>query len=227
MSANGFKKNLVVAGFATTFLFILNTLFYAFSLYRVKVYDVSKTFYFLAVGEVHIQASTAEIQYDGGAGYLLEDNDKEYIALAVYLQGDEIQAVQSAIANDYKNARILEFHSGKLYMKGRKEKQYATRIVGALESLYGNIQILSLEISRLANGATQSSSKRILSSVERNLRYLSAENAEIFPEYSLVCSRASNALTEYMKEIIYVQDLRFLLCETCASYIRLCEEFAL
>ena len=226
MSANGFKKNLVVAGFATTFLFILNTLFYAFSLYRVKVYDVSKTFYFLAVGEVHIQASTAEIQYDGGAGYLLDYQDKEYVALAVYLQGDEIEAVQASVSNDYENAKILTLRSGKLYMKGL-QKARAKRIVGALESLYGNMQVLSLEISRLANGATQSTSKCILSSIERNLRFLGAENVDIFPAYSVVCNQASDLLKSYTEDIVYVKDLRYLLCETCMEYIELCTEYAL
>lgn len=228
MSAKFFKKRIIaVALFATATLFTLSCVFYSWSFYRVEVYNVSKSFYFLVVDEVHIQASTAEIQYDGGAGFLLDYDDKEYLALSVYMKNGEAEQAKLAVANKYTDAKIVKVSSGNLHMKNKAQKHQANNIIGALESMYGNMQVLNGEIARLANGATQSSSKRILSHIADNLRYLEKENREHFSALSTVCAQTLQGLEEYTKDIVYARNLRFLLCEWSVAYMQLSEEYSL
>ncbi len=228
MSANFFKNRMIaVALFATATLFTLGCVFYSWSFYQMEVYNVSKSFYFLVVDEVHIQASTAEIQYDGGAGFLLDYDDKEYLALAVYMKNSEAEQAKLAVANKYTNAKIVRLSSGNLYIKHKAQKNQVHKLIGALESTYGNMQVLNGEITRLANGATQSSSKRVLSHIADNLRYLEQENKEHFPAFSSVCAQTLQNLEEYTKDIVYAQNLRFLLCEWSVAYMRLTEEYNL
>ncbi len=228
MSANFFKKRTIaVALFATATLFTFSCVFYSWSFYQVDVYNVSKSFYFLVVDEVHIQASTAEIQYDGGAGFLLDYDDKEYLALSVYMKNSEAEQAKLAIVNKYTGAKIIQLNSGNLHMKNRTQKNQANKIIGALESTYGNMQVLNGEIARLANGATQSSSKRILLHIADNLHYLEQENRDIFPALSTVCAQTLQNLEEYTKDIVYAKNLRFLLCEWSVAYMQLSEEYSL
>lgn len=216
-----------VAAFATAFLCVLVCVLYAWSFYGVAVYDVSKSFYFLVLDEVHIEASTAEVQYDGGAGFLLEREDSDYIALSVYLQSTDGEAAKAAVSKNYESAEIVTVQSGKLYMKSASQKKLASEAIGALDSLYGCMQVLDREIARLAGGATQASSKRILRILEDNFTYLGREYEEVFSDFSSVCESAAKTLESCTADIVYVKDLRFLLCELCVSYTDLCGAFSL
>ena len=87
--------------------------------------------------------------------------------------------------------------------------------------------MLNGEIKRLEEGATQESSKRILQSLSRQFAYLSKENSMQQEEYTKLCQNASNRVEGFIQGVVYVKDLRYLLCDLCNGYLKLSKNFAL
>ncbi len=228
MSA-GYLKNriFVVAGIATAFLFTFGTFFYAWNLKNAKTADVSKNFYFLVDESTHIEASAYAAKQVGGAGYLLDVDERTYVAVSVYLNGTAGERAKNSFSENRENAELLTLSGGTLYFKKREEKRNSEKIVGAFRSLYGNIEVLEQEIARLEDNATQQSSKRVLRILENNFSYLDKEYKEIFPAYSQVCGNVAESLKQAREGIVYAKELRYLQCELCFAYVDLCKNFSL
>ena len=194
---------------------------------QASVYNTDKTFYFLVLEEDKIEVASYEVKLDGGAGFLLDYENCDYVALSVYLSGIEGDKACASISQKYGNAKIISINSGKLYMKRDSQKKTAKKTQGGFNSLYGCIEVLSREIARLDKGATQQSSGRILSQVAGNLQYLSEEYTSCFFNFSNVCQNGANALYKSVSSIIYTKDLRYILCQLCFDFIKLSKEFSL
>ena len=140
------------------------------------------------------------------------------------MKEEEGIAVQNSMAD---RAEILQIDVGRLYFKTCEEKRRATLYQSALNCLHGCMEVLDEEINRLARGATQQSALRILGILWRQLSYLSTAYEEPFPKYAQVCKCASEQLNDLLSDIIYVKDLRYLLCDLTTNYIQICADFSL
>ena len=203
---------------------VLGAGLYARFLDRATVQAVSHNFYFLVSDSTHIEVSTHQVVNSGGAGYVLEESEREYVAISVYFSKSQAEIVQSNLSMP---SMVLEKTTENLYFKTKKQKQKAKRITGAFSCLKSCIGVLNGEIERLETGATQQSSKRILSDLRRQFAYLAKEYQKDFVSYAFVCEKASAYLLEITDGTVYVGDLRYLLCALCNSFVDLSKEFSL
>ncbi len=229
MSAVLFWKKriyLIVSGGLST-LFVCCALLYAYLLVGIQTITLNKRFYYLVSDSTHIEASTEIIGQNGGAGYLLTKGKKLYVAMAVYLTEEAAQKVYIKVAATEKNVQTLTLFADKLYLKTYLQKSKKEQIEGAFTSLYGCIEVLNGEIERLAKGATQESSQKILTLLKKQLEYLSKINEKILPSYSKLCEKGAQSLFAMLQDTIYVKDLRYLQCNLCHSFVDMAGEYAL
>ncbi len=229
MSAVLFWKKriyLIVSGVLST-LIVCFVLIYAYSFVGVQTIALNKNFYFLISSSTHIEASTNYVDKNGGAGYLLEVNNREYVTYSVYLTETESQAVYAKVSALEEGIEIMTMHVGDVYLKTKAQKDKKEQIEGAFRSLYGCIEVLNSEIDRLAKGATQQSSKRVLEVLKKQLDFLSAKYEKVLPSFHELCKRTSNELFSFIKDMVYVKDLRYVQCELCHSYAKLAKGYAL
>ncbi|MBE7079792.1 MAG: hypothetical protein E7371_00980 [Clostridiales bacterium] len=208
---------------ALLFTMIFGFSVYAYTLSHAKCIWVGKTFYFLVSADTHIQSATHEAQLSGGAGYLLTDGDSQYTAYSVYLTQDIAYAVQADMQEETlvveKRVEYMIFHG--------KEKSKYRLYQGAFNALYGCMDILTQNISRLENGETQDSCKRILQILERQIEYMANKYHVQYPAFALVCKSLGEGVGMIAEKVVYCKDLRYLLCVACEEYLRLASAFTL
>ena len=207
--------------------FVLFTIAYAEFLRAAKVLSFEKSFYFLVMESTSAEVGIFEAQLGGGAGFLLEKKDKEYVALHVYFNKKDGLSVEKRLQNEGRNVCILPVKIEALYFKGYEEKKKAAFYKNALENVYAYMKLLGEEIGRLEEGATQRSCGNILRIIARNLNGLFKEYQESYPHCALVCQKIATALENIVEEVIYVKDLRYLLCDFVETYLFLLSQFAL
>ena len=217
------KRWLKIAIYLCSFVITAFSLSYALVLREVEASGTERIFYFLVSENPHLQVSTIEIQLENGAGYLLKDGNKEYTALSVYLRSSESEKALQSANKRFSDLKIIPVESGKLYFSSRLEKKQAPQILGGLNTLFGCMQVIDYEIKRLEEGATQQSVKRVLQEIEGTIVFLGQDN-EFF---SSVCKSTAAALNKSVSDIVYLKDLRYLLCEICSAYKNISEEFSL
>lgn len=195
----------------------------AISYQKMQVLPTSKSFYFLVNEDTNVQVSIYESVHDGGAGYYIQTDEAEYVALNVYLSKAEGESVQSNLQEDYT---LLCMQANDSYLTTRKQKKDAELLQGAFASLNGCIQVLKAEIRRLEQGATQQSSKELLDILLRQFAYLQKEYKalHIFTKW---IAYASEPLKEAKEEIVYTHQLRYALCTLCQGYVELTKAYAL
>ncbi|MBQ8283787.1 MAG: hypothetical protein IJX75_01705 [Clostridia bacterium] len=208
-------------------VFVVFSLIYAYTLTQIKSVYVGKSFYFLISESTHIEASAHFVSQNGGAGYLLEDKQRQYVAFSVYLNEEEGQSVLSSIKRKEEQTSLLALTSYNLYFKTRKEKARAEEVKGAVSSLYSCIEVLNKEIVRLDKGATQQSSKRLLGTLQRQFVFMEKKYRKSFPKFSQVCKDGAEQLIRIISDIVYVGDLRYLACALCVDFVDLTENFSL
>lgn len=219
-----------IVGFAAGVLSVVFTLFaflYAGVLERAQTVGTGINFYFLVSDSKHIEAGTHVTQLQGGAGYPLILGNGEYAAYAVYFSESESEAARASVAQTGKGAKIVALRGNPLYFKNATQKENAGKITGAFRSLYGFMQVLNGEITRLEQGATQESSKRLLHTLSRQFAFLGKEYAEIIRGYKTVCENATARLSEGLAGVVYAKDLRYALCELSVAYVDLSKNFCL
>lgn len=228
MSAEIFWKKrirLILSGVLSTVI-VVATLVYAYALTGLKKISIEKTFYFVVSDTTHVEAGAHFVSQNGGAGYVLERDKAQYVTYAVYLDREDAYTASAALTDYGETAQILVEEIGVLYVKDR---QSANTLRGVFSSLYGCIEVLNGEISRLSAGATQQSSKRILATLQRQLAYLktSLEENGSYGDFSDLCASASLALQNAIEGTILVKELRYLQCAWCDAYIRLAKIYTL
>ena len=184
---------------------------------RTQTVYTSTSFYFLVSDNTHTQVSAHWIQLMGGAGYLLCLDNREYAAYAVYLDESKGESALRSVQVRDESAKIYSMQvNGCIRADSIRQ--------GALNTLLGNIQVVSAETERLAQGATQQSCRRILQTVQKQLRYMAKTYTESFPTYAQACFSAEKELEQVLQGIIFVRDLRHFLCSLCVSYLDLQEK---
>ena len=208
---------------ACLFTMIFSITAYAWGVARAQFVVVGKSFYFLVSADTHIQSATHATRLDGGAGYLLTDGESQYTAYSVYLTVDIARTVQAGMQEDVllveKRVDYLAFR--------RKYKENADVYQGALNALYGCIGVLTQTISRLENGETQESCKRILQILGRQFGYMSRRYQTIYPAFAAVCKDLQSGVNAMREQVVFCKDLRYLLCLACDEYVRLASVFSL
>ncbi len=224
MSKVFFKKQKFFWAFFCAALAVICAAFgYACVAQRASVVYMENSVYFLALTDSRTEAGAEFSKLDGGAGYLLAE--EKVVALSVYLQEKDGRAVAEEWRASGKEVRLLKKGGNALYFKGKqKEKQWT--YVGALRTLKGCLLVLEGCISQLEKGMTQEGCKRLLSVLKKQLSYAGKTYIE-YEKFSVVCIEAVDALAQIEKGIVYLQDLRHLLCWQAEKYVELCEEFSL
>lgn len=202
---------------------VFTVLSYTVYLAQEKTVWVGKGFYFLVSADVHIEAATHSARLDGGAGYLLENKGETYVAYSVYLNEADVKAVQQNIDADIA---LIKRKIGTLSFKG-KEKRKEKLYIGAFNTLYNCIEIISKSISMLERGATQEACKRILFLLERQFGYMASTYQENYASFSNVCANIQKSINALLENTVFCKDLRYVLCEACEGYIQLASQFSL
>ena len=229
MSAALFWKkriSLVLSGVVSTLLVCVFVV-YAYFLTGIKTITLEKSFYFLVSKSTHVQASAQEIVQSGGAGYLLLQGERQYVAYSVYLSKTDGLKVQANVSSLGESVALVEKRAEKLYLKSAAQRANIEKIQGAFNSLYGLLEVLDDEIARLSSGGTQESSKTVLEVLKKQFSFLGAAYKKVFPAFSKVCEKATEDLFVILSDVIFARDLRYLQCELCDSYVQLTAAFSL
>lgn len=211
----------IAAVFFTAFCFV-----YALFLNRAKAVEMRVGFFYLVREEMNVEVGVEFVKLEGGAGYLLRQDGKDYVVLSVYLKEKDALAVQASMSQG-KDAQLLYVGVGTLYFKSAKQKKNAAVYVGALQTFREYMEVFSAAIAQLEDGATQESVKRILLPLSRQCTYLSREYAEIYPDFSSVCQRCAKRIEQYCTKILFVGDLRYELCGMTEDYLALANKFSI
>ena len=200
---------------------------YTAILTQTKAVDVNLCFYFLVTEDMRVDASAVFIKLEGGAGYLLRDEGKEYVVLSVYLEENDGRMVREALARQGKSTQIISVGIKTIYLKLAKDKEKSNVYMGAFQCLRGYAKALAEIILYLDSGGTQEACKRVLQPLIRQMLFLSEEYMEGYPAFSRVCRTTANSLAEIYNGTIYVRDLRYLLCELAEKSVSLALRFSL
>lgn len=186
---------------------------------------LEKTFYFLTSNSTHVEAGAHFSRLEGGAGYILKANGKQYAVVSVYLTEKSAFTVQAGLSsNEYS---VLSMRLENLYFKGQKDKKNAKKIAGCFKTLYGYMEILNESITRLEEGGTQEDGKRILRELIEQMEFLSQECKSFFFACSKICREEIEILKRIESGTLYLKDLRYVLCEFTDKYLELGKEFFL
>ncbi len=215
----------IAAGFAAVF-FTAFCFVYALFLNRAKAVEIKTGFFYLVREETNVEVGVEFVKLEGGAGYLLRQNGKDYVVLSIYFHENDALAVQANLS-DREETKIVYVGVDTLYFKRAQDKKNAAVYVGALKILRGYMEVFSGTIALLEDGATQESIKRILLPLSRQFACLSQEYAEIYPEFSSVCQGYAKRIEEYCTEILFVGDLRYELCAMTEDYLSLANKFSI
>ena len=217
------KKAVLCVVFILSFVVTASSLFYALIIGRAQVYKHNQTFYFLVSQNPHIEASSLTIKAENGAGYLLEKDGNNYVALSVYLSETDAKKALESAKHRFTEITYIPVTSENLYFITRGEKINAQETVNGLKTLLTGIVLLDKEIYRLEKGATQQSTKRVIKDLSKTIVFLGKEN-ELF---QVLGKNTTSIVGESLENIVYLKDLRYLLCFLCDEYTRICAKFSL
>lgn len=218
------KRFLYLAGCQVLSAFLLLVLLYAAYAGRAIKVLHDKAFYFVVSTHTNMEVSAQVARLDGGAGYFLDREGQAYVVWSVYLSEADGQAVQAALAD---KTQLLTIRLPHLYFKTRTEKSKRYLVEGALQSLYGCIEVLSETVARLDKGLPQGACRRLLATLQRQVAYLEGAYRESYTQFAQLCGWVGEHLQEIEKKTIFSKDLRYLLCGFCEGYIDLTMEFSL
>ena len=144
MSTFFLRKNIIcwIASVIST-VFVCGVFIYAFILSQTKIVDVNVWFYFLVSEDTRVEAGAEFIKLDGGAGYLLRNNGKDYVVLSVYLEENDGEMVREALAKQGKATRVLSVGIQRLYLKLSKDKKKANIYARAFHCLQSYMKVLT------------------------------------------------------------------------------------
>ena len=196
-------------------LYIIGTTFCAASL------ETEKVFYFLTSTSSHIQASTHNAQYLGGAGFILKNDQREYVTYAVYTEESLAKQAYKSLKEQEEEICVLTIRAKNARILSKNQKKHATVYESALCCLSAHIQLLNDEISRLESGATQESTKRFLDIQMKQFSYMEKTYQKQFAAFATVCQESLTLMKEMHSTIVYVKDMRYLLCFLCQNYVDL------
>ena len=220
------KNFLRVLASGICIVFVLLSIGYSLFLTQILCVPVYKNFYVLATETMHIEASAEFIKLEGGAGYVLYLDKREYVVMSIYLKKEEGEAVYASITDLKENVQLLHISIANLYFKGNTRKK-VNFYLSALRKLESYLLVLNNCVSLLESGATQESIKRILLPTCKQISYLSQSQIEEYPAYAQLCKQIGEALFNIENRVVHTRDLRYISCELLDGYLRLFQQFKL
>lgn len=221
------RKNLLYLFAGGLFVvFVLLSFFYSVFLSRTKAVPIYTNFYFLVTEEMHVEAGAELIKLEGGAGYVLCCEGREYAVISVYLKEGEGESVHAAMTQLGKTVQILPVKIDYLYLKG-KDKKKESVYLSALNVLKGYISLMEECVGLLDKGSTQESVKRILIAMRRQILYTVKQYQREYSPFSRLCRQIAEGLADVENEILYASELRYLSCQMVDGYLSLCGQFKL
>ncbi len=219
-----FRKNVgrimaVLLACAAFFAVVTGVRYVVNSQYCVQTVAINSDFYFLVSTDQRIEVSAQFVRLEGGAGYLISQDGEEYVAYAVYTEEKDGEDVKQGLNQTEKRSKLLPISVHSLRVK---RGENATAYQNALNSLYGEIGALNACIFRLEKGMTQENCKRLLEGFENRFVYLAKEYKSVFPAFAKLCEKSALELQSLSNGIIYVSDLRYIVCDLSEEYIQLC-----
>lgn len=228
MSTDFFKKKKIwIPIIFGVIIFAMLVLFAISPLFQVKKIYVGYKFHYLIIPTENVEVGVFNAQLDGGAGYTLNVNGKARVALSVYTDEQDGQNVCASLQSTGEQCELITLGVDALYLKSRAEKRNERELVGAFQTFYNCLTILEQEIFRLDKGATQESSKRILSKLKAQLTFLGKQYSSSFAKYAALCAEMAGRISEILKKEIYAKDLRGVLCEASYEFVAIGAEFSL
>ena len=191
---------------------------YSAFLTRAVSIPLHKSFYFLVSASTHIQASTYMVSMYGGSGYILTEDDREYVVYSVYLNEQDAITVQANLSDE---TDLKVYSIDNVYLRNKKSMY---DIKATFDIFYNWITIVDYEIARLSHGGTQQSSQHTLQLLKKQMEYCSKAQPQNF---STVCQVGVEILDEITNDVIYVTDLRYLLCALCLEYYHFANYFSI
>ncbi len=219
------KKKTLFLSFVFSICVVIATFFYSIFLAQAKGVEFGKTFYFLVTEDKKVEVGAEFAKLDGGAGYLLDDGNREYVALSVYLSREEGEDVRKILETTGRTTSIIEKGGKKMYFKG-KDKKLSSFYIDALKLLENYLEILNDCIERLEKGMTQEQCKKTLSILEKQYLFNQSQYGD-YEKYASVCNKSAEKLREIRENTVYLTDLRYLLCWQAEKYVGLCSAFSL
>ncbi len=199
---------------------------YALLLSSAKRVVLGKDFYYVVEKEENVEVGAEFSKLEGGAGYFLEENGRQYVAHAVYFKEIEGKSVVKNLQANGQDVSLMKREVGTLYFKG-KEKEFADTYVSALCLLDNYMQIFQEYIIRLEKGLTQERAKELLLTLERQFLQAKKTYKSCYAPFAETCGENARAIEEICRQTIYVKDLRYLLCLQSERYKNLCDSFCL
>lgn len=224
MRAGFLFKQLIIWLIIITFLAVCAVAVF-FRYYAVKV-ALEVEFHFLVSEEKSVEAGAEMMKLEGGAGYILRYNNKDYAVLSVYLSQEDAQSVQEVLSLQNRRADLICLSTKTLCFRGKTLRKKVDLYMGALRTFYSCLIVLEENITRLEKGLTQEKSKGSLTGLKRQLYYMSEVYADAYPDFSSLCGKMERQLQIECGGVVYASRLRYILCEAVDGYLDLTEKFA-
>ncbi len=221
MRTDFFYKNLrYVVGIVLAVLLIASIIFSTKACKNAQILPYEVEIYYLVTEDVHVQAGAEFVRLEGGAGYLLENKGKEYVVLNVYFAQSDAKSVQDALSALGRKTQVISLSENTVKSRDKQGYLRLQKYIGALQSMYGCMNVFSQSIMLLEKGETQERVKEMLLKISAHLTYLSKIYGD-YNRYAQVCVKTAENLTLYKNEILYVCDLRYILCDMAYEYMKL------
>ena len=196
---------------------------YAILLSKAEKIDTDKSFFFLVDTSMHLEASAQLTVWRGGAGYLLQASDKEYVAYCVYFDREYAEKVQQEVPDSL----LLEITAPAVFLKNRKDKANALLYREGLSNLYLYAECLNAGITSLEKGQTQESIKKYLKTLSGHCFRLFSLYKEGFSECARIFQEQAKQLSNAISDTVYLNNLRYILCQCIDGYLCIADKFAM
>ena len=226
-TAFSWKQHILRVSYALVVAFVVCLSLYAQQFKSVQVLEINTAFHFLVIEDTHLEAGAAFVKLEGGAGYLLKHEGKEYVVLSVYLQKSDGELVQTALSQNGKKTKLISLSIKRLYLKRRKDKNNASTYKNALHVLRSCIAIMEECVEGLEKSMTQETCKRIISQLIGQFKYLSEIYKDCGLEYVNACVYVAQDLLFLQNQTVYARDLRYILCCLAVDYVKIGKQFSL
>lgn len=211
----------LLCGLIFTFLGV-----YSVQISAMKQTTINERFYFLvSSSNLSVEAAVQVAYVNGGAGYLLKDDNKEFAVYHCYFRLANATRAQEELSQRGIDCCVYERSVDKMCYKTKRQKQTAGAVEGYLNVLKGGY----LTLFHLAKGAengdfSQESLRECIGVVCTALEGVKGN------EFSLKSPRikAAFAVLEQQKHgLIYSKDLRYVAVALCDEYLKVSTHFSL
>lgn len=209
----------------------MGAMFLTFSLFfvgmmgmKTKKFTIDRTFYFLCEQskKESISVSVQTNYLDGGAGYALTREDKNYVVLAAY---NDLADAQKVAENLKVQTEVLPLELDTFYFTTAAQREVFSRVQGCVNTLLQCSDLLYKTANRLTMSEfTQREGRSIVQEIDLVLGGLLGEATE---QTRNNLQAQKDKCKEILSDVIYAKDLRYLQLMMIEGIYDLQQEFSL